>query len=39
MTKSKDIKKEDFKKDVKSDKGLIKPLKKFIKQKKSKPKK
>jgi hypothetical protein len=33
MNENKDITKEDFKEDVKSDKGLIDPLKKVIKKK------
>lgn len=32
MTKKNDISKEDFEKDIKSDKGLVNPLKKFIKK-------
>lgn len=38
MSKDKDIKKEDFERDIKSDKGFLNPLKKVIK-KKEKPKK
>jgi hypothetical protein len=35
MEKNKDIKKEDFLKDVKSKKGFLNPLKKIIETKKS----
>lgn len=40
MNKNKDIKKEDFEKDVKSKEGFLNPLKKLLKEKpKSKRKK
>lgn len=40
MTKrNKDIKKEDFKKDVKSEKGFLNPLKKVLKEKPKEEKK
>ena len=38
MGKNKDIKKEDFKKDVKSDKGFLDPWKKVLKEKPKKKK-
>lgn len=34
MDKNKDIKKSDFKEDVKSDKGLLKPLRNIVEKKK-----
>ena len=38
MPKNRDIKKEDFRKDVKSDKGFLDPLKKVLKEKPKKKK-
>ena len=38
MGKNKDIKKEDFKKNVKSEKGFLNPLKKVLKEKPKKKK-
>jgi len=38
MNKNKDIKKEDFEKDVKSKKGFLNPLKKVLKEKQKKKK-
>ena len=32
MSKDKDIKKEDFEKDIKSDRGFLNPLKKILKK-------
>jgi len=39
MGENKDIKKEDFKKDVKSKDGFLNPLKKFVEKDKKKKKK
>jgi len=38
MNKNKDIKKKDFKEDVKSKKGFLNPLKKILKEKPKKKK-